>query len=701
MAWISSASARSHARERVSSWVSTPDLPFLLFPADPARPAKRADRAFALAEAAGVRLLTLGGVDPDRVPLWVNAASAVVVPSEREGFGLAVLEALACDVPVLATPVGVHAEALDGVEGALCAPFEVPLWLSALAAPPARGGPARAGARPRRALLRADDGRACARRVGAGAAALRRARRIAWIGCGSHIRHDAWRDPLAGARFGRAAASRRRLAAVVAEHGARGRNARRERRGPRPGAPGATGAAAPGATGAAASGGAGAAAPGAAGAAASGAAQAPAAEGAPPGAAAPAEPAQKGAGFRSRGRMRRRARFLRKARELAYRDLGGLVFNLHRFGQRNDALVLAKLNLIGQMDSELRTLEAALRRTAPDHRAARGGHHGMREMRGYPQQRRPLLPQLRPGDGPPRGPAGRWHAGSGSGHGRHRRPARRGPAARPAPASREPRPAAPPSRTAPRQAAPTGPPTQVLPGPAGPARGRSPSPPSFDATQAFPRAPEESPRAEPAPARGGDTAPPAGEDTEITAAFAGPVSAASPPTLVAGTTAPGPVPIAPAGDACPLCGAPLRPDQDWCLRCGAAARTRLAATPNWKAPAIALALLVALSLGVLAASLVSLAGSSSGPPVARTVVVTTAQATPTAPAPTTPAPTAPSTTPGASAPGASTPTTPTGSSTTGAGAGSPVAPSGAAPRAPGAAGGVRPLRSRCCAGCAN
>ena len=49
------------------------------------------------------------------------------------------------------------------------------------------------------------------------------------------------------------------------------------------------------------------------------------------------------AGFGSRGRVRRRARFLRKARELAYRDLGGLVFNLHRFGQRNDSLVLAKL----------------------------------------------------------------------------------------------------------------------------------------------------------------------------------------------------------------------------------------------------------------------------------------------------------------------------------------------------------------------
>ncbi len=66
-------------------------------------------------------------------------------------------------------------------------------------------------------------------------------------------------------------------------------------------------------------------------------------------------------GFGDRGRVRRRARFLRKARELAYRDLGGLVFNLHRFGQRNDALVIAKLSTISNIDTELRTLETALR----------------------------------------------------------------------------------------------------------------------------------------------------------------------------------------------------------------------------------------------------------------------------------------------------------------------------------------------------
>ena len=66
------------------------------------------------------------------MPLWVNAANAVLVPSEREGFGLAVLEALACDVPVLATPVGVHPEALAQVAGTLCAPFELERWRDAL-----------------------------------------------------------------------------------------------------------------------------------------------------------------------------------------------------------------------------------------------------------------------------------------------------------------------------------------------------------------------------------------------------------------------------------------------------------------------------------------------------------------------------------------------------------------------------------------
>jgi teichuronic acid biosynthesis glycosyltransferase TuaC len=109
-----------------------PATAYLLFAADPARAEKRHDLALALAHATGARLLTLGGVDPARVPLWINAANAVLVPSDREGFGLAVLEALACDVPVLATPVGVHREALEHVAGTLCAPFDLARWRSAL-----------------------------------------------------------------------------------------------------------------------------------------------------------------------------------------------------------------------------------------------------------------------------------------------------------------------------------------------------------------------------------------------------------------------------------------------------------------------------------------------------------------------------------------------------------------------------------------
>jgi teichuronic acid biosynthesis glycosyltransferase TuaC len=104
--------------------------PYLLFPADPRRPEKRHDRARVVA--GDTPLLALSDVDPAEVPLWVNAANAVLVPSEREGFGLSVLEALACDVPVLATPVGIAPEALAGVAGTLCAPFDARTWREAV-----------------------------------------------------------------------------------------------------------------------------------------------------------------------------------------------------------------------------------------------------------------------------------------------------------------------------------------------------------------------------------------------------------------------------------------------------------------------------------------------------------------------------------------------------------------------------------------
>ncbi len=109
------------------------DEPFVLFLASPSRKEKHYDQALELARDAGVEVRALYNVDPELVAQWVNASNAVIVPSAREGFGLAVLEALACDVPVLATPVGIHPEALHDVAGTLCAPFELAVWRDALA----------------------------------------------------------------------------------------------------------------------------------------------------------------------------------------------------------------------------------------------------------------------------------------------------------------------------------------------------------------------------------------------------------------------------------------------------------------------------------------------------------------------------------------------------------------------------------------
>ncbi len=147
---------RTEAREALGLH---PQGPYLLFAADPARAEKRYDRA--LAVAGEVPLLTLGSVEPDEVPLWVNAANAVLVPSEREGFGLAVLEALACNVPVLATPVGIAPDVLAGVAGAHCGPFDVPRWRAALAPHLAEPDP-RIEGRGRARLFSADE---MARRV--------------------------------------------------------------------------------------------------------------------------------------------------------------------------------------------------------------------------------------------------------------------------------------------------------------------------------------------------------------------------------------------------------------------------------------------------------------------------------------------------------------------------------------------------------
>jgi hypothetical protein len=75
---------------------------------------------------------------------------------------------------------------------------------------------------------------------------------------------------------------------------------------------------------------------------------------------APEDVAPSRPSFRDRGRLRRRLRYLRRVRELGFRDLGGLAFDLHRFGRRNDELVLGKLAALDAVDRELRAIERVL-----------------------------------------------------------------------------------------------------------------------------------------------------------------------------------------------------------------------------------------------------------------------------------------------------------------------------------------------------
>src|SRR5687767_6737389 len=72
-----------------------------------------------------------------------------------------------------------------------------------------------------------------------------------------------------------------------------------------------------------------------------------------------------GPATRSRGKLRRRLRHLRKVRELLLRDLGGLVLEIHRSSEQTggdapDRLVERKLSRLAATDAEIAELEAIL-----------------------------------------------------------------------------------------------------------------------------------------------------------------------------------------------------------------------------------------------------------------------------------------------------------------------------------------------------
>ncbi len=103
-------------------------------------------------------------------------------------------------------------------------------------------------------------------------------------------------------------------------------------------------------------------------------------------------------GLRERSRIRRRARFLRRLRELQLRDIGGFLLELHRFGRDRPDLVGAKLDAAARTDRELRSTRACARRQESLDGRPRAGNRGrLRRVRHRSWERRPVLLVVRPG----------------------------------------------------------------------------------------------------------------------------------------------------------------------------------------------------------------------------------------------------------------------------------------------------------------
>ena len=115
---------REQARERLGLEAKKK---YVLFPYNPAEPRKRYDlieQAVRLAqrEVPEIEVLRVYAQPHERMPLYMNAADVLVLASMIEGSPVAVKEALAVNLPVVAVAVGDTPERLEGVKGCYLVP---------------------------------------------------------------------------------------------------------------------------------------------------------------------------------------------------------------------------------------------------------------------------------------------------------------------------------------------------------------------------------------------------------------------------------------------------------------------------------------------------------------------------------------------------------------------------------------------------
>lgn len=95
----------------------------------------QSERLSALIEELGLAqdVIAAGYVSNDALPLWYNASEVFVYPSVYEGFGMPVLEAMACGRPTIVSNSSSLPEVV-GSSGVLVPPTDIAAWADALSA---------------------------------------------------------------------------------------------------------------------------------------------------------------------------------------------------------------------------------------------------------------------------------------------------------------------------------------------------------------------------------------------------------------------------------------------------------------------------------------------------------------------------------------------------------------------------------------
>ena len=119
--------AQDQARQQLGLDASQPLVAFVGSPSNAVKRYPLALAAMAqLPPELGAKLVTVNGVSPDLLPLYFNAADALLVTSKHEGSPNVVKEAMACNLPIVTVNVGDVEERLSNVSECSIVPSDDP-----------------------------------------------------------------------------------------------------------------------------------------------------------------------------------------------------------------------------------------------------------------------------------------------------------------------------------------------------------------------------------------------------------------------------------------------------------------------------------------------------------------------------------------------------------------------------------------------